>query len=84
MAQLTRTLYQTVDPRCVRMTTDRLAEGSEYGIGGEWAQTSQPVRRGIEGTRSTDQYRDVSSRVARPRATSGSRGTSWSATRIAG
>jgi lysyl-tRNA synthetase class 2 len=40
MAQLTRTLYQTVARDVFGSTTLRLADGSEYDIGGEWAQIS--------------------------------------------
>jgi lysyl-tRNA synthetase class 2 len=38
MAQLTRTLYQTVAREVFGSTTVRLADGSAYDIGGEWAQ----------------------------------------------
>jgi lysyl-tRNA synthetase class 2 len=40
MAQLTRTLYQTVARDVFGSTTLRLADGSEYDIGGEWAEIS--------------------------------------------
>jgi len=40
MAQLTRTLYQTVARDVLGSTTLRLADGSEYDIGGQWAQVS--------------------------------------------
>ncbi|HEY6423973.1 MAG TPA: lysine--tRNA ligase [Pseudonocardiaceae bacterium] len=40
MAQLTRSLYQTVACDVFGSTTLRLADGSEYDIGGEWAQLS--------------------------------------------
>jgi lysyl-tRNA synthetase, class II len=40
MAQLTRTLYQTVARAVFGSTTLRLADGSEYDIGGEWTQIS--------------------------------------------
>lgn len=40
MAQLTRTLYQTVARDVFGSTTLRLTDGSEYDIGGEWAQIS--------------------------------------------
>jgi lysyl-tRNA synthetase class 2 len=40
MAQLTRTLYQTVARDVFGSTTLRLADGSEYDIGGEWTQIS--------------------------------------------
>jgi lysyl-tRNA synthetase class 2 len=40
MAQLTRTLYQTVAREVFGSTTLRLADGSEYDIGGEWAEIS--------------------------------------------
>jgi lysyl-tRNA synthetase class 2 len=40
MAQLTRTLYQTVARDLFGSTMLRLADGSEYDIGGEWAQIS--------------------------------------------
>ncbi|MFY9806874.1 MAG: lysine--tRNA ligase [Pseudonocardiaceae bacterium] len=40
MAQLTRTLYQTVARDVFGSTTLRLADGSEYDIGGEWSQIS--------------------------------------------
>ena len=40
MAQLTRTLYQTVARDVFGSTTLRLADGSEYNIGGEWTQIS--------------------------------------------
>src|SRR3712207_4723342 len=38
MAQLTRMLYQTVARDVFGSTTVRLTDGSEYDIGGEWAQ----------------------------------------------
>jgi hypothetical protein len=40
MAQLTRTLYQTVAREVFGSTTLRLADGGDYDIGGEWAQIS--------------------------------------------
>ncbi len=40
MAELTRTLYQTVARDVFGSTTLRLADGSEYDVGGEWAQIS--------------------------------------------
>ena len=40
MAQLTRTLYQTVARDVCGSTTVRLTDGSEYDIGGEWAEIS--------------------------------------------
>ncbi|MDQ4102254.1 MAG: lysine--tRNA ligase [Actinomycetota bacterium] len=40
MAQLTRSLYQTAARDVFGSTTLRLADGSEYDIGGEWAQIS--------------------------------------------
>ena len=40
MAQLTRTLYQTVAREVFGSTTVRLADGSTYDISGEWAQIS--------------------------------------------
>jgi lysyl-tRNA synthetase class 2 len=40
MAQLTRMLYQTVARDVFGSTTLRLVDGSEYEIGGEWAQIS--------------------------------------------
>ncbi len=40
MAELTCTLYQTVAQDVFGSTTLRLADGSEYDIGGEWAQTT--------------------------------------------
>ena len=40
MAQLTRMLYQTVARDVCGSTTVQLADGSEYDIGGEWAQIS--------------------------------------------
>ena len=40
MAELTRMLYQTVARDVFGSTTLRLADGSEYEIGGEWAQIS--------------------------------------------
>ncbi|MGH3922182.1 MAG: lysine--tRNA ligase, partial [Pseudonocardiaceae bacterium] len=40
MAELTRTLYQTVARDVFGSTTVRLADGTEYDIGGEWAQLS--------------------------------------------
>jgi lysyl-tRNA synthetase, class II len=40
MAELTRMLYQTVARDLFGSTTLRLADGTEYDIGGEWAQIS--------------------------------------------
>lgn len=40
MAELTRTLYQTVARDVFGSTTVRLADGTEYDIGGEWAHLS--------------------------------------------
>ncbi len=40
MAELTRTLYQTVARDVFGSTTLRLADGSEYEIGGEWTRIS--------------------------------------------
>lgn len=40
MAELTRSLYQTVARDVFGSTTLRLIDGSEYDIGGEWAQLS--------------------------------------------
>ena len=40
MAELTRLLYQTVARDVFGSTTLRLIDGSEYDIGGEWAQLS--------------------------------------------
>ena len=40
MAELTRELYQTVARDVFGSTTVRLADGTDYDIGGEWAQIS--------------------------------------------